>query len=284
MNRKIPSQFEKLVRGKTTLWVKNKYKKQVVSKKMIFDRKIIGGKFSPEFGLLRGRNIIPCVPIEGSNERMIIKHYEHGGLFRKITRDILFGNSRPFRELAILEAASEKGIRVPEVLAAKVERVLGPFYKGDIAYKEIPDSVNLLDYLNRLNGKPMKEKISLKREIIISLAEAIKKMHNSGIYHGDLNVRNVLIQNFVQEIRIYLLDFDCSKIKEKLTLRDRIKNLARFNRSCEKWRAPITSTDKLRFFLSYAKGDRVIESNPRKYIRKCSRFHWGHRIYWKLFG
>ena len=283
MSRKILPQFEKVIRGKTTILVKDKYRDQVLSQKMFLYRKT-REEVSPGVSLLRGRNIIPCVPIEGSQERMIIKHYEHGGFFRKITRDIFFGNSRPFRELAILEAASQKGIPVPEVLAARVDRIFGPLYKGEIAYKEIPDSSNLLEYLKNLNEKPMKEKIARKKEIIDSLAEIIKKMHSSGIYHADLNVKNVLIQNIGEEIRVYLVDFDCSKIREKLTLRQRLKNLARFNRSCEKWEASITATDKLRFFLSYSKRDKLIESNLRKYIRKCSRFHWGHRIYWKLFG
>jgi len=284
LNKRILPQFEKVVRGKTTFLVRDKYKDQILGQEKVFQRKIREGEASPEFSLLRGRNIIPCVPIKGSKEKMLIKHYEHGGLFRKITRDIFFGNLRPFRELAILEAASQKGVRVPEALAARVSRIFGPLYKGEIAYKEVPDSVNLLEYLGRLNEKPMKEKISCKREIINSLAEAIKKMHSSGIYHADLNVKNVLIQIIGEKIRVYLLDFDRSKIKGNLTLMDKLKNLARFNRSCQKWGAPVTATDKLRFFLSYSKGDRLIESNLRKYIRKCSYFHWGHRIYWRLFG
>ena len=280
MNKKILPQFEKVVRRKTTILVKGKYRDQILSQKLPLHREIRERELFPGVSLLRGRNIIPSIPIKGSKERMIIKHYEHGGLFRKITRDIFFGNSRPFRELAILEEASRKGIPVPEVLAARVDRIFGPFYKGEIVYKEIPDSANLFEYLKRLNDKPVREKISRKREIINSLTEAIKKMHTSGIYHADLNVRNVLIQNIGKGIRVYLVDFDSSKIKENLTLRDRIRNLSRFNRSCEKWEAPITATDKLRFFLSYFKGDRLVESNLRKYIRKCSHFHWGHRIYW----
>ncbi len=284
MDRKIPPVFEKVVIGKTTLLVRNRYKDLMLSQEKVFPGKIRKGEVSPGFGLLRGRSPILSVPIRGSNERMIIKHYEHGGLLRKITRDIFFGNSRPFRELAVLEAASLRGLRVPEVIATRVLRIFGPLCKGEIAYKEIPDSANLLEYLKRLNEKPTTEKTALKRQIISSLAEMIKKMHGSGIYHADLNVKNVLIQNIGEKIRVYLLDFDCSRIKESLTLRDRLNNLARFNRSCEKWRAPITNTDKLRFFLSYSKGDRLIESNPRKHIRKCSRFHWRHRIYWKFFG
>ncbi len=285
MDKKIPPQFEKVMIGRTTILVKDKYRDQILSQKVALSRKIKEeGELFPGVSLLKGRNIIPCIPIKGSNERMLVKRYEHGGLFRKVTKDILLGNSRPFRELAILEAASQKGIPVPEVLAARVDRIFGPFYKGEIAYKEIPDSANLLEYLKGLNERPLEEKMSLKREIINSLAQTIKKMHASGIYHADLNVKNVLIQNRGEAPRIYLVDFDCSKIKKNLTLRVRIKNLARFNRSCEKWKAPLTTTDKLRFFLSYFEGNRLVEANLRKYIRRCSHFHWGHRLYWKLFG
>lgn len=284
MNREIPPQFEKVVIGRTTVFVKDKYKDPILSQKATLRGKTRERELSPGVSLLKGRNIIPCVPIKGSNERMIIKHYEHGGLFRKITRDILWGSFRPFRELLILETASQRGVPVPEVLAARVDRILGPFYRGEIAYKEILDSGNLLEYLKGLKRRTTEEKISAKRKIIHSLAEAIKKMHASGIYHADLNIKNVLVRNEGKRIKVYLLDFDCSRIMENVSLEARIKNLARLNRSCEKWRAEVTDRDKLRFFLSYFKGNRLVEANPGKHIRQCSRFHWGHRIYWKFFG
>jgi len=283
LNKEILPQFEKVVIGRTTILVKDEYRDQILSLKGSLSGKIKEGELFPGVSLLKGRNVIPCIPIKGSDDRMIIKHYEHGGLFRKITRDILLGNSRPFRELVILETAFQKGIPVPEALAARVDRIFGPFYKGEITYKEIPHSTNLLEYLKRLNRRPKEEKISAKRKIINSLAEAIKKMHASGIYHADLNIRNVLIRNTGKGIQIYLLDFACSKVIENISLRAKIKNLARLNRSCEKWKAPLTDMDKLRFFLSYFRGNRLVEANPRKYIRQCSHFHWGHKIYWKLF-
>lgn len=284
MNKEILPQFEKVVIGRTTILVKDEYRDQILSQKGSLSGKIKEGELFPGVSLLKGRNVIPCIPIKGSDDRMIIKHYEHGGLFRKITRDVLLGNSRPFRELVILETAFQKGIPVPEALAARVDRIFGPFYKGEITYKEIPHSTNLLEYLKRLNRRPKEEKISAKRKIINSLAEAIKKMHASGIYHADLNIRNVLIRNTGKGIQVYLLDFACSKVIENISLRARIKNLARLNRSCEKWKAPLTDMDKLRFFLSYFRGNRLVEANPRKYIRQCSHFHLGHRIYWKFFG
>jgi len=284
LNKEILPQFEKVVIGRTTILVKDEYRDQILSQKGSLSGKIKEGESFPGVSLLKGRNVIPCIPIKGSDDRMIIKHYEHGGLFRKITRDVLLGNSRPFRELVILETAFQKGIPVPEALAARVDRIFGPFYKGEITYKEIPHSTNLLEYLKRLNRRPKEEKISAKRKIINSLAEAIKKMHASGIYHADLNIRNVLIRNTGKGIQIYLLDFACSKVIENISLRAKIKNLARLNRSCEKWKAPLTDMDKLRFFLSYFRGNRLVEANPRKYIRQCSHFHLGHRIYWKFFG
>jgi len=283
LEKKILSQFDKVIRGGSTLLIRQGYRDYILGQEMAFATKI-PYQFYPGVSLLKGRNVIPCVPIEGSRDRMVIKHYEHGGLFRKITRDAFFGNPRPFRELEILDQAHQRGVPVPEVIFARTERIFGPFYRGEISYKEIPDSTNLLEYLNRISEMPVEEKIAQKKKIIGPLAEAIKKMHCSGIYHGDLNIRNILLQNGIEGIRIYLIDFDYSKIKDKLALRERIKNLARLNRSCEKWKAPISSTDKLRFFLSYFRGDRLVESNLRKYVRQCSRFHWGHRIYWKLFG
>lgn len=284
MNKKSLPQFNRIVEGKTTLLVRESYRDQILNQQKALFGKIRQEGLYWKVSLKKGRSPILCFPIPGLSEKVMVKHYRHGGFFRKLTGDILLGNSRPLKELTILELALPKGIPVPEVVALRVEKLFGPFYRGDIAYKEIPDSSNLLEYLEKLSERPMGERISRKRAVIDSLALTIKKMHNSGIYHGDLNIKNVLIRNVEDENKVYLVDFDCSRIKENLTTGDRIRNLARLNRSCEKWKAPITNTDRLRFFLTYFRGDELLELNPKKYVRKCSRVHIGHRIYWKLFG
>ena len=52
-----------------------------------------------------------------------------------------------------------------------------------------------------------------------------------------------------------------------------MKNLFRLNRSAEKWKhlgVPVTRTDRLRFFLAYAGGDKKIGESMERALRTYS--------------
>jgi hypothetical protein len=73
--------------------------------------------------------------------------------------------------------------------------------------------------------------------------------------------------------QLFLIDFDRSFRKRALSVRERIKNLLRLNRSAEKWRnlgLPIHRTDRWRFLLAYAGGDETIQKVMKKAVRTYS--------------
>jgi len=87
-----------------------------------------------------------------------------------------------------------------------------------------------------------------------------------------------------------LIDFDRSYRKPSLTLKERMRNLFRLNRSVEKWKRvglPVTRTDRWRFFLAYAGGDKEM----RQAMERAMPSYWLclllHRLGWtvqKLVG
>jgi hypothetical protein len=82
-----------------------------------------------------------------------------------------------------------------------------------------------------------------------------------------------------------MIDFDRSYRKPSLTLKERIRNLFRLNRSVEKWKRvglPITRTDRWRFFLAYAGGDEKIRQAMKKAMPSYGLRMLLHRVGWRL--
>ncbi len=114
----------------------------------------------------------------------------------------------------------------------------------------------------------------------------MRSMHDAGIFHGDLNLKNIILQTTdPQNIKGYLIDFDKSFIRSHLRETLRIRNLLRLNRSAEKFKnqgLPITRTDVLRFLLAYFQNPpdfkaRVKDLNHQ--YKRHMRFHrWGENF------
>ena len=114
------------------------------------------------------------------------------------------------------------------------------------------------------------------------LAEAIRKMHSQRIYHADPHLNNILLQekNPAQN-KVYIIDFDKSTIKTKLSVKQKMKNLYRFHRYLDKMAKKgisITKTDQLRFLKQYFKDYPGPKLMIRNYLRGYSRHQRVHRL------
>ena len=154
----------------------------------------------------------------------VLRHYNRGGLVAKLTLDkyLWMGehNTRSFKEWRLLNDMVKKRLPVPAPVAARYVRN-GIYYKADIITKEIPDIESLSD---KLLGNSMTE------QLWENIGECIVKFHNHGVFHMDLNVENIQID---QNNQVFLLDFDKGKVSEPLRrLSD--SNLMRLKRSIAK--------------------------------------------------
>lgn len=161
--------------------------------------------------------------LDFSGCQMVLRFFRRGGLLGRVNRDLYLwagiDRSRPMRELALLAWMREEGLPVPRPIAALHARS-GLLYRAAILTERIPDARPMEDVL-RDGG--------LEPAVWGRVGLAIRQMHEAGVYHSDLNCRNVLIDATEQA---WLIDFD--KCARRVPGPWTVHNLDRFQRSLRK--------------------------------------------------
>ena len=216
--------------------------------------------------------------VKGRRGEVAIRKYRHGGLLRRFTGDLFIFGARPFQEVAVTEEARSAGVPTLEILAAIKERVWGGWYRGYLITAYLPAALDLVYYLER-------QQVGTKRRVVIEkAAEAVRKIHERGVYHADLHLKNFLVEE-AQGIKVYLIDFDKSKVFSRLDTSRRMKNLKRLDRSAEKLKGyglSLPRRDKAIFCRAYASGDQEIRHYMKIFLERYRwyslLYRWGWRI------
>ena len=293
-NVELPAYFSTLTRGEITLYIKKEYEQRLSAHDidMLFNLHKDSDKLKVSY---HGRTPCKTLIMESlGNVSFVVRDYCHGGLFGKILRDIFWNSLRPLRELSICEAAGKSGIKTSEVIAIVKNRVLGPIYKCRLVSKEITGAIDLMELLFNPEENKLVER---KRQIINKTARAVKEMHDAGIYHADLHLKNILVQSAAGgKDNVYIIDLDKSRQYEKINFHQRVKNIMRLDRSVEKmirnnkdvfgqrFPFPISKTDKFRFLAEYIKTDNKSERPLRYYLQSYKTSHNLHRFWWSVGG
>lgn len=173
-------------------------------------------------GLAQGRG--SALFLDTSFGPAVLRRYLRGGWAARFSRDRYlftgFARSRPVAELSILLRLHNKGLPVPYPLAAQCIR-RGLFYSGSLLTRRILGAAPLADLLENGPGG-----MNLWR----ATGKCIRKFHDYGVVHSDLNARNILV---LATGEIYLIDFDRARIR-KGARRAFAANLKRLRRSLEK--------------------------------------------------
>lgn len=180
----------------------------------------------------QGRGHLLCLPLPGTEAgRMLVRPYLRGGMLRFFNRDLYLGPQRPFQELALTATAARRGIPTLEVLAAVSVHAVGPLYRGYLVTRELPGCCDVPAYLERLPHRRRGEIPGL----LTRIAAGIRLMHDQGICHGDLNLKNILVETDNPD-RIHFIDWDKSRAtKSALHPSARQANLVRLCRSMAKF-------------------------------------------------
>ena len=273
----IPSSFSLIKKGKVSFLIKEEYK-NLLLQQGIEDFGTFLKRSRQSLNYLKGRMLHPSIPIR-DGERVVLRQYLHGGLFRNFNRSLYLFGSRSSRELAITEEIRSSGIPTVQPIAAIHRFILWPLYQAYFLSLEIPSSKDLIQYFWEIGTRPSRENIALKRKLIRSAGLLLRKFHQLGFFHGDLQLKNILVAGD----QLFLIDFDRSFRKRTLSIRERMKNLLRLNRSVEKWKRfglPINRTDRWRFFLAYAEEDVMIRKAMERATRTYSIRHLFYRCGW----
>jgi len=274
-----PPSFSLLKKGNVYLLLHKDYKGTLLQQG-VGDLKNLLHQHDSNTHYFSGRTPHPSILLQNGN-RMVIRQYSHGGWLRAITGSLFFFGTRSFRELSLTEEIRSCGIPTIEPIAAIHRTLLSPFYQPFLLTLEVPGALNPIQYLQRMGPRPSREHLLHKREIIRSAGLLLRKFHQAGFYHADLQLKNLLVVGD----QVLIIDFDRSYRKKTLSEREKMKNLLRLNRSVEKWKRSgllITRTDRWRFLLAYAGGNqeilKVMQRVPRTYFIGL----FFHRIGWAI--
>lgn len=160
-------------------------------------------------GSSKGRYTTWFVAFEHSH--WVLRHYWRGGLMAKFSKDAYvytgLENTRAMGELRLLDILYREGFAVPKPIAANIVRA-GLCYRADIIIERVEGAEDLVAKL----GKGV-----MSTEQWQALGACIAQFHQRGVYHADLNAKNILFQpaqtNSVTPERFYLIDFDRGELK-----------------------------------------------------------------------
>lgn len=179
---------------------------------------------------LYGREKLARVVLD-HGQTALVRVYCHGGIARRLTGYYFFSwPPRPFKELSVTEEARQRGIATLEVLGARVERIWGPFYRGWLMTRELEESDHFWAALQ--DSRYGKEE---RPGLLRSVAECVREMHRLGLFHADLNLKNILIRREFGAVKSTVIDLDKAKLFPcAVPGRGAQKNLRRLLRSVRK--------------------------------------------------
>ena len=158
----------------------------------------------------------------------VLRHYYRGGLIGKIINDsYLFTsqkNTRAAREFTLLAHMQTLSLPAPKPIAYRITRH-GLFYRADLLSSRIENAQDLVAIL-------MKK--SITDDLWFNIGKTIKRFHEQGIYHHDLNAHNILVDN---NNKPWLIDFDQGEqraIKQDWQQRNIQRLLRSFNKEQNK--------------------------------------------------
>jgi 3-deoxy-D-manno-octulosonic acid kinase len=162
--------------------------------------------------------------IEVDNKQWVLKHYYRGGFIGKFNKDsYLFSsyeNTRATKEYELLNQLRALDLPAPKPIACRVIKN-GLFYKADILTERVCNAQDLISLLI---------KQAVNADLWHKIGKTIKAFHDHNIYHHDLNIHNILIDD--QE-KVWLIDFDQGEIRTDSTSWKE-ENMSRLLRSFNK--------------------------------------------------
>jgi 3-deoxy-D-manno-octulosonic acid kinase len=162
-------------------------------------------------------------PLRFMEPDMVVRTLMHGGLFRHVTGKRFLSPIRTIRELKVSAYLASHGICTPEILAVRLIKE-GMFYSMDVVSRFIPESKDLLVHFEKGHADNL--------GLINKSGSLIRQIHDLGVYHTDLHIKNLLLDNTGN---IWVLDLDKAYQFESLPEFMKQMNLKRFMRSIKKW-------------------------------------------------
>lgn len=159
---------------------------------------------------------------------VVLRQYLRGGWVARVSHNHYFfttiHRSRPIREFFILASLVDLGLPVPRPVAALCKHK-GILSSGALITETIAEAQTLADILPGAESEPAYGDVPWA-----SIGKCMRKFHNAGLWHADLNARNILLDSARQ---VYLIDFDRARLTPGRRAHGK-RNLSRLKRSLTK--------------------------------------------------
>jgi 3-deoxy-D-manno-octulosonic acid kinase len=133
------------------------------------------------------------------SQQWVLRHYYRGGLIGKFNKDLYWysnnESTRAAREFALLTTLQQLQLPAPKPVAYRVVKQ-GLCYRADLLSSRIENAKDLVSILS--------EK-SISTVLMKKIGSTIKRFHEQGIFHHDLNIHNILLDS---DDNVWLIDFD----------------------------------------------------------------------------
>ncbi len=172
----------------------------------------------------RGRVLFMQPPDGCGKGEWVLRRFERGGLVRSLVRRhyLWLGErrNRGFAEWRLLARLCEAGLPVPRPVAARYQRTGMGRYVAELITHRLPDNRTLRELYTDDEVPP---------DVWCRVGEVIRRMHEAGAFHPDLNAGNVLV---TAAHEVFIVDFDQARLRPPG--RWQARNLARLKRSLQK--------------------------------------------------
>lgn len=214
----------------------------------------------------QGRAPAYAAPLPGGALDVVVRHAWHGGLLRRVTRDLFAPPTRAPGELRASARLRTAGVRTPEVVAyARYPAPLG-LCRVDVATRLVAGARDLAAVLlpDRPDAPDAPHAAALRAGWIAATAELLGTLARAGARHPDLNLKNVLLahdagatsdsapSSTLAPVHAWVLDVDVARVPAgPAAVSERraafTANFTRLRRSLDKWRRahalPVTDAD-----------------------------------------
>ena len=193
-----------------------------------------------------GREAHPVAALP-TGARVVVRRYRRGGMVRHFNHFLYFGGNRAFDELRATERARAGGVRTATVVAAieRPARVAG--YRAWLASVFIAGGRDLAAWL--VDGWTDPDQ---RAAVIREAGRQVSLMHEAGVAHPDVNLRNLFVAPGEDGPEVYVLDFDRAAVtSDPVAAPRRERDLRRLARSARKLGARLSPAEWAAFRDGY---------------------------------
>lgn len=247
----------------TTEFVKERRGAWVVHRRRDFDPMDLEALLTPRIELAevykrRGQQFVGRIELP-SRRSVVVKGRDEPTLWRRLVDRAL--PSPLARAWGAARSLDVRGVPNPAGLAYATQRRFGLPTRTLLVTEHLATAVPLHRYLMESYLEPRRPETPAplcRRRLARLLADFVRSIHDRAIYHRDLNPMNILIDPEAE--RFWLVDLDSIHLGRTLTERRREKNLVQIGLLPE---GHVHNRDRLRFLLTYDRGDREFWSPSR---------------------